>query len=82
MGLYDVSKEGKVWSFHRRKYIKPFVMGGYYYVSLSGGGKVKKYLLARLVAKQYVPNPEGYSKVTHIDGDRSNNDHKNLKWVE
>jgi hypothetical protein len=36
----------------------------------------------REVAKAFVPNPNGYKYVEHIDGDTTNNHATNLRWVE
>jgi hypothetical protein len=34
----------------------------------------------RIVATQWVPNPEGYKYLEYIDGDKSNNSAVNLRW--
>ena len=34
----------------------------------------------RLVAETWIPNPEGYDTVDHIDRDKSNNHVSNLRW--
>ena len=51
---------------------------GYYSVNISG----KTYYVHRLVALYFHPSTyvEGY-QVNHIDGDKSNNNYKNLEWV-
>jgi hypothetical protein len=36
----------------------------------------------RLVAKLFVPNPEGFTSVRHKDGDKSNNRADNLVWFK
>ena len=43
--------------------------------------KSKTYFIHRLVAKCYLRNKDGCNLVNHIDGDRKNNDVKNLEWV-
>lgn len=41
----------------------------------------RKYLrVHRLVAEAFIPNPEGYDIVMHLDNDKSNNSASNLKW--
>ena len=43
------------------------------------GNRVHKYL-AVLVAEAFIPNPNNYPEVCHIDGDPYNNHVSNLKW--
>jgi len=43
--------------------------------------KNKTYLVHRLVAETFLPKPDGTDIVDHIDGNRSNNDVDNLRWV-
>lgn len=43
-------------------------------------GKAKAYLIHRLVAEVFVPNPEGLPCINHLDGDKSNPHPSNLEW--
>ena len=76
--MYDVGRDGRVWSFNRNRYLKPFKSGKYLAVNIKG----KRHKVHDLVALLYVPNPEGGRKVVHIDGNTHNNKSNNLKWVK
>jgi len=48
---------------------------------ISDSGKKTTVKVHRMVAKTYLPNPEGKPIVHHRDGDRENNSFWNLEWV-
>lgn len=55
---------------------------GYMQVNCYKNGKLHKtFLVHRLVASAFIPNPENFPEVNHLDGDKSNNRFTNLKWV-
>lgn len=54
---------------------------GYLRVSLYYKGKAKHFFRHRLVAEHFLPNPQCYSEINHIDGNKSNNCVSNLEWV-
>jgi hypothetical protein len=54
---------------------------GYKHVDLIEDGKTTKVAVHRLLAKQFLPNPENKRTVNHIDGNKLNNDLSNLEWA-
>ena len=53
---------------------------GYHKVILQKGNKHLKTGVHRLVAKAFVPNPNNYKEVNHIDENKNNNHYSNLEW--
>lgn len=45
-----------------------------------GDGKRATCLLHRLIAETFLPNPEGFPIVNHLDGNKKNNSVSNLEW--
>ena len=54
---------------------------GYLIVSLCKNGTSKNFRINRLVAQAFIPNPNNYPCVNHIDGNKQNNYAENLEWV-
>lgn len=76
-GNYYVSNYGRVWS--RVRGIIGHKNGmGYYEAFING----KHYLVHRLVAKAFIPNPHNYPEIDHIDTDITNNVWTNLRWTD
>ena len=82
-GLYGITTEGDVYSYKRKKFLKPGVNGiGYLYVSLCKDGKIKNYGVHRLAAEAYIPNPDNLPQVNHKDENKANNCLQNLEWCD
>jgi hypothetical protein len=77
---YLVSSQGRVRSI-KGVFLTLSYKDGYRFVTLSLGTKKTKRLVHILVAKAFLPNPDGKPYVNHIDGDRANNHKTNLEWA-
>lgn len=74
-GLYQVSTKGQVKSLNVRKgrILKQHIQRGYLYVGLSKRCKTKLYLVHRLVAETFIPNPLHLPEINHKDENKLNN---------
>lgn len=52
---------------------------GYLRYAMSLDNKRKEYLAHRLVAQAFIPNPNNYMYVNHVDGNKTNNAVNNLE---
>ena len=79
---YEVSNEGQVRNKKTGRILKPQKdKDGYSRVSLSKNSKVKSFKIHRLVAIAFIPNPNGYDTVDHINYDKTDNRVENLRWM-
>jgi uncharacterized protein YerC len=80
-GLYQVSNLGNVKSFNKNKLMKiGFHQDGYNRLWLSKENKSKGFLLHRLIAIHFIPNPNNLPEVNHKDANKLNNSIGNLEW--
>ena len=87
-GMYQVSNLGNVKSFTRIKkggLLKPGrYSNGYLFVHFAKDtdkkGERHSYLIHRLVAQAFLPNPDGLPQVNHKDENKTNNRVDNLEW--
>lgn len=78
---FTIREDGEVRSRFGRVIKHQLGRNGYVRVELNIRGVGKKYLLHRLLATAFIPNPEGKPQVNHIDGKPANNSLENLEWV-
>lgn len=77
---YFITEEGHFYKGERRMYPDRTNFGHLCIRITLNGKRVRKYI-HRLVAENFIPNPENKSKVNHWDGNPSNNHVSNLVWA-
>ena len=85
-GLYKINREGEIWSERRPcspgKFLKiPIQKNNYKMVKLCKNNNQSRILLHRLLAIQYIPNPDNNLWVDHINRNSMDNRLENLRWV-
>lgn len=79
---YYVTPDGFIYSSKRDIILKGGLdKDGYSLVTLQHGMLRRTAKVHREVAIAYVPNPNKFPVVNHIDGDKSNNHPSNLEWT-
>ena len=94
-GLYQVSNEGRIKSLPKswrcgcattrvksESFLKPLDNTKHLQVRLYKNGKHSSYQIHRLVAEAFIPNPNNYDVVHHIDHNSKNNKVENLMWIK
>jgi hypothetical protein len=76
---YTISSNGIIKNKHG-KILKKRYNNGYITYCLRQNGKSVYKSAHRLVAKEFIDNPNGYREINHIDGNKTNNHYKNLEW--
>lgn len=82
-GQYQVSNFGRVRSLKYGKVhlLKPGTNGcGYFQVGFRRDGNRKLFLVHRLVAEAFIPNPSNFPFINHKDENPANNAVNNLEW--
>ncbi len=93
-GLYQASNKILVKSLERKikkkngfyKTIKERILkmptngSGYPIVSLSKDGLATEFHVHRILAETFIDNPNGYSQINHINGNKADNRLENLEW--
>lgn len=78
---YTISENGVVQKSNGHIMKQRIKKNGYCEVAFSNGVKRKFFLVHRLVAEYFVPNPENKPQVNHINGIKTDNCIGNLEWV-
>ena len=79
---YLIRDNGTVWSEKRNRLLTNSIKRNEYAtVYLSFNNRQYTFMIHRLVAEAFCENPNNYTIVHHIDGNKLNNNANNLKWV-
>lgn len=93
-GLYEVSNMGRVRSLDRMetfggvtrprkgRELSQIQKRGYRLVKLCKDGCVSAVYVHRIVASAFIPNPNGFPEVNHMDECKTNNAVNNLEWCD
>lgn len=83
-GVYKISNKGNLKHYTKRfgwRVLKNTHKHGWYFnVVLRNKDAVKSVKIHRLVAETFIPNPNHYNCVNHIDMNKQNNRVENLEW--
>ncbi len=78
---YTITRDGEVFGKYGNKItLRPSTDGYASYTAGRKGNRTRAFV-HRLVAKYFVPNPNNYSDVDHLDSNRMNPSADNLEWV-
>lgn len=77
---YSVSECGKIFGINGKELVLQENIDGYFVVNLYLDGKYYHKRVNRMVAENFIDNPENLPVVNHIDHNRKNNHISNLEW--
>lgn len=80
-GIYEISSLGRVKILRNGNIKKNWVYkSGYAYIVLTKNKVQKTFLVHRIVAKAFIPNPDKKEQVNHLNCNKSDNRVSNLEW--
>ena len=78
---YCADEDGRIFNSKTGKELRQQSNGRYNKVTLTIDGKQKQFLVHRVVAEVFIPNPDNKEEVNHINGIKTDNRVSNLEWV-
>lgn len=82
LSKYEIHEDGSIWSIKREKFLKSLTekKGHQRIMLIDDSGNRVRFLVHRLVATAFIPNPKKHPFVCHIDSNPKNNHYTNLRW--
>jgi len=79
---YLIYNDGRVFSKKNKRFLNPYKTKlGYLLIDLFNEKGKKQFKIHRLVAINFIPNPENKPQVDHVNRIRDDNRLENLRWV-
>lgn len=79
---YKIDENGNVYSIRQNRILTPKNNhDGYLRIQLYNHGTCEFVMIHRLVAEEFLSNPENKPFINHKDGNKQNNNFDNLEWV-
>ena len=80
-GIYKINKEGDIWSCKRKRLLKIRICKGYKRIQLRKNNTRNEYFIHRLIAINFIPNPDNLPFIDHRNRIKTDNRIENLRWV-
>ena len=78
---YMINENGDVYTKINKRLLKPRLQNGYIRIGLTKNKKLYNKSIHRLLGLQYLPNPNNFPCIDHINRIRIDNSLTNLRWV-
>ena len=80
LGRY-IEKKGQSTAYLQERILSTRMLNGYKMVHLCSNNKEKTFSVHRLIAIAFIPNPNNFPHIDHINTIRTDNRVENLRWV-